>query len=156
MGLEHSSEEGEGMFVEEDLQASGAGCCLGTSPCRVRSSRSTSGPCSHGWEQRVAHGAVPSEGHTHRLLFLISSSPRGLRVGTVTAHFLMPTVQIASNKWSSQAGYRDSILVSASAGKDGLESHLSDSKLTCRFSPLAIRILENKGAEKEADTEDAP
>lgn len=62
----------------------------------------------------------------------------------------------ASDKWSSQAGYKDSILVSLSAGTDGLESHLSDSKLTCRFSPLAIRILENKGAEKEADTEDAP
>lgn len=42
----------------------------------------------------MAHGDVPSEGRTHNLLFLISSSPKGLRVGTVTAHFLMPTVQM--------------------------------------------------------------
>lgn len=42
----------------------------------------------------AAHGDVPSQGHTQNLLFLISSSPKGLRVGTVTAHFLMPTVQM--------------------------------------------------------------
>lgn len=33
-------------------------------------------------------------GHTHNVLFLISSSRKGLRVGTVTANFLMPTVQM--------------------------------------------------------------
>lgn len=80
-------------------------------------------------------------------------------VGTNTTCFLRffdAYCPDASDKWSSQAGYKDSILVSLSAGSDGLESHLSDSKLTCRFSPLAIRILENKRAEKEADTEDAP
>lgn len=33
-------------------------------------------------------------GHAHNMLFLISSSPKGLRVGTVTANFLMATVQL--------------------------------------------------------------
>ncbi|XP_040448231.1 inositol 1,4,5-trisphosphate receptor type 1 isoform X5 [Falco naumanni] len=33
-------------------------------------------------------------GHAHNMLFLISSSRKGLRVGTVTANFLMPTVQM--------------------------------------------------------------
>lgn len=73
MGLEGSSEEGQGMFdpaEEEPLQTSG--CCLGE---KLQ-------------EQVWPTGLCPARGtHTHNLLFLIPSSPKGLRVGTVTAHF---------------------------------------------------------------------
>lgn len=102
----------------------------------VRSSRSRSGP----------RGCAQPGAHTHTTCSF--SFPVALRAsgwGQSQHIFFAAYSPDASDKWSSQAGYRDSILVSASAGNDGLESHLSDSKLTCRFSPLAIRILENKG-----------
>lgn len=132
MGLEGSSKEGQGMFdpaEEEPLQTSG--CCLGE---KLQ---------EHVWPT----GLCPARGtHTHTTCSF--SFPVALRAsgwGQSQHIFFAAYSPDASDKWSSQAGYRDSILVSASAGNDGLESHLSDSKLTCRFSPLAIRILENKG-----------
>lgn len=73
MKLERSSEEGQGMSdpaEEEPLQTSGAGrgagCCLGRSPCRVRSSRSTSAPVPKGVRSARAGAACGTRGCAER------------------------------------------------------------------------------------------